>query len=88
MLRFRGSDGKAYRAPEGILSVEVCDASGRPAAVFVIRGDREVVRYAPGDDGFLRYCAAYGLTPAVCVSMEDSDLWDGKGGGRVIAKVK
>lgn len=87
MLRFRGTDGKAYRAPDGVLAVEVCDSSGRPATVFVIRGN-EVVRYSSGDEGFLRYCSAYGLTPSVCMSVKDGDLWDGKGGGKVITKVK
>lgn len=77
MLRFRNKDGKAFKAPEGIVSVEMCDDAGNPAVVLLLHSRGHVSMYKAGEPEFARYCLATGAVSSSLRELADGDVWDG-----------
>lgn len=78
VLRFRAKDGKVFKAPAGIVAVEICNGDGHPAVVVMDHGYGHVSVYTHEDPEFLRYCTSFGITPSPLIQVDDDSVWDGK----------
>lgn len=77
MLRFRDSAGKVYKAPAGIVAIEICNDAGAPGAVVVVKGTGRVGVYTPGDPEFATYCSSFGVSPSAFREVGEDDVWTG-----------
>lgn len=64
MLRLRDTSGKTWDLPKSVVFVEICDESGRLAAVIHRVRDNKASVYTPGDESFERYKTAYHVESA------------------------
>lgn len=71
MIRVRTVDGKAFNMTAAARFVEICDDSGKVAAV-VFQNDNGHVRVISAEDAeFYKYLKSYKLKPSIVIDHED-----------------
>mgnify|MGYP007111680038 FL=1 len=71
MIRVRTVEGKAFNMAPAARFVEICDESGKVAAV-VFQNDNGHVRIISAEDAeFYKYLKSYKLKPSIVIDHED-----------------